>query len=245
MKKDEKDSITVYWAPAVAPVDGSWDLLYPEPTNLYSDLMSDKNPNRGLTSYLLCPAASNKFKRTYVITQPHDSSYFYDFTDEKNPIIAPTSKMSIGCEIKRAPTVKAGPTVEFYLRYIFFAEESVNARFTPPMFHPAKHTNYGTTVPGDFDIGSWFRPFPLEMQLWGNSGEIKFKEGEPLFYVEFDTDREIVLKRFSFTQELHNYAKHCVTFYNQEYSLIKRYNQFRRTKMNDLVLKEIKKNCIN
>ena len=100
------------------------------------------------------------------------------------------------------------------------------------MFHPAKHTNYGTAVPGDMNIGSWFRPYPLEMQLWGNSGEIKFQENEPLFYVEFDTDKDIILKRFNFNQNLHNYAKHCTTFYNQEYSLIKRYNQFKRTKMN-------------
>ena len=245
MKKDNKNPLIVYWAPAVAPIDGSWDLLYPEPTNLYSDLMSDKNENRGLTNYLLCPSASSKFKKTYVITQPHDSSYFYDFTDKENPIIHPTSKMHIGCEVKRPATIKAGPTVEFYLRYIFFAEEPVSARFTPPMFHPAKHTNYGTCVPGTMDIGSWFRPYPLEMQLWGQSGEIKFKENEPLFYLELDTDREIILKRFQFTEKLHNYAKHCVTFYSQEYSLLKRYNQFKATKMNDLVLKEIINNTID
>jgi len=244
MKKEDKEPLVVYWAPAIASSDGKWDLLYPEPTNLYLDLMSEKNPNRGLTSYLLCPVASKKFKNTFVITQPHDSSYFYDFTDSDNPIVSPTSKMSIGCEVKRPATIKSGPTLEFYLRYIFFSEESLNARFTPPMFHPAKHTNYGTAVPGTMDVGSWFRPYPLEMQLWGQSGEIKFEEDEPLFYVEFDTDREIVLKRFNFTEDLHNYAKHCVTFYSQEYSLLKRYNQFKRTKMNELILKEIKNNVL-
>ncbi len=245
MKKENKKSLVVYWAPAVALENGSWDLLYPEPTNLYSNLMSDKNPNRGLTTYLLCPSASRKFKQTYVITQPHDSSYVYDFTDVNFPIITPTSKMHIGCEVRRPSSIKAGPTVEFHLRYIFFSEESLNARFTPPMFHPAKHTNYGTSVPGNMDIGSWFRPYPLEMQLWGQSGEIKFQEDEPLFYVEFDTEREIILKRFTYTDKLRSYAHHCVTFYNQEYSLIKRYNQFKRTKMNELVLKEIKENCID
>ena len=207
--------------------------------------MSDKNPNRGLTNYLLCPSASRKFKKSYMITQPQDSSYFYDFTDKDNPVIAPLTQRALNCNVVRPSTINAGPTIEFALRYIFFAEESLNARFTPPMFHPAKHTKYGTTIPGDMDIGSWFRPFPLEMQLWGDSGEINFEEGEPLFYVEFDTEREIILKRFSFDQELHNYSKHCVSFYNQEYSLIKRYNRFKITKMNEMVLKANKEKTPN
>jgi hypothetical protein len=240
-----KEPLVVYWAPAVDINDGSWDLLYEEPVNLYSYLMSDKNPNRGLTNYLLCPSASRKFKKSYMITQPMDSSYFYDFTDKEKPVIAPLTQGALNCNVIRPSTINAGPTIEFSLRYIFFAEESLNARFTPPMFHPAKHTKYGTTIPGDMDIGSWFRPFPLEMQLWGDSGEINFEEGEPLFYVEFDTEREIILKRFSFDQELHNYAKHCVSFYNQEYSLIKRYNRFKVTKMNEMVLKAIKENTLD
>ena len=240
-----KEPLVVYWAPAVDINDGSWDLLYAEPVNLYSYLMSDKNPNRGLTNYLLCPSASRKFKKSYMITQPQDSSYFYDFTDKDNPVIAPLTQRALNCNVVRPSTINAGPTIEFALRYIFFAEESLNARFTPPMFHPAKHTKYGTTIPGDMDIGSWFRPFPLEMQLWGDSGEINFEEGEPLFYVEFDTEREIILKRFSFDQELHNYSKHCVSFYNQEYSLIKRYNRFKITKMNEMVLKAIKENTLD
>ena len=28
MKKEDKEPLVVYWAPAIAPADGKWDLLY-------------------------------------------------------------------------------------------------------------------------------------------------------------------------------------------------------------------------
>ena len=240
-----KEPLVIYWAPAVDPEQGEWNLMYPEPTNLYKDLMDDKNPNRGLTSYLLCPAASQKFKKTWSIGFPMDAEYTYDFTDIDVPVMEATTKEYVSFSVLRPHTINAGPTVEFAYNYIFFAEEPVNAVFTPPMFHKAKYTNYASTVPGNFDIGKWFRGFPMEVQVWGNKGTIKFEQDEPVFYVEFDTDRDVILKRFKYTTELANYSKHCRTFYNQEYSLDRRYDQFQKTKTDKLILKAIKENTLD
>ncbi len=238
-----KDELIIYWASAVPPEHGNWSLLYHEPEILYDNLMKQKNKFRGLNNYLLCPAAASTFKKTVVAQFPHDASYKYDFTDGKEEVV-PTSKQYINFNIKRAPTISVGPTVEFSMSYSFFCEEEINAKFTPPMFHPPKHTKYATVVPGRFNIGSWFRPYPLEMQFWNNSGEVIFEEHEPLFYVEFETDRPIKLQRFVFTDELQALQTHCIKYYSQEYSLLRRYAQFKKSGMNKLVLHEIKKNLV-
>ena len=238
-----KDPVIIYWAPAVPPSYGNWSLLYHEPENLYNSLMDIKNPNRGLNNYLLCPAAAGTFKKTVVVRFPHDASYRYDFTNNKNEMSA-TSKQYINFNVKRAPTINVGPTVEFSMAYSFFCEEEIYARFTPPMFHPPKHTKYATVIPGQFNIGSWFRPYPIEMQFWGNSGEVIFEEDEPLFYVEFETDRPIVLKRFIFTEELNSLQSHCIKYYSREYKLSRRYDRFKKSGMNKLVAHEIKKNLV-
>ncbi len=244
LQKNTNNELTVYWASAVPPTHGNWTMLYSEPKNLYKMLMDQRNPEREINNYLLCPAASGDFKKTFVTLFPHDASYKYNF-ENGNQEIFPTSKEYINFNIKRNPTVLQGPTVEFSMAYSFFCEEDLIARFTPPMFHQPKHTRYATVVPGSFNIGSWFRPYPLEMQLWNNSGEIFFEENEPLFYVNFETERPIKLKRFVFTEEIHALQTHCIKYYSQEYSLTKRYNTFKKSDMHKLVLHEIKKNLID
>ena len=110
--------------------------------------------------------------------------------------------------------------------------------------HIGNALKHKVSVPGRFNIGSWFRPYPLEMQFWNNSGEVIFEEHEPLFYVEFETDRPIKLQRFVFTDELQALQTHCIKYYSQEYSLLRRYAQFKKSGMNKLVLHEIKKNLV-
>ncbi len=115
------------------------------------------------------------------------------------------------------------------------------------MFRP-QYMNYGTSVPGAFDISKWFRPHVFEVQMWEKAGTFKIKEGEPLFTVEFITDRPIVFKKFAMSEALVKYADSCVDshkFFGRWLGLPKKYKIFQDTKMDKLILKEIKNNLVD
>jgi hypothetical protein len=108
--------------------------------------------------------------------------------------------------------------------------------------------NYGTSVPGAFDISQWFRPHVFEVQMWDQVGTFIVKEGEPLFTIEFITNRPIVLKKFAMSEALVKYSDSCVDsykFFGQWIGLAKKYKIFKNTKMDKLILKEIKNNLVD
>jgi hypothetical protein len=117
----------------------------------------------------------------------------------------------------------------------------------PPMFHEPRYTTYGTIVPGEFDIGCWFRPFNVEIQLWKPAGELVIEEGEPLFYMQLQTEKKVVLKRFKTDNELIAYAlsgAESPNKYGKRLPLVDRYKRFKETSMRELVLQGIEKNLI-
>jgi hypothetical protein len=244
------DQVNVYWAPAVSlNSDEPWlaaggQFPYQNPKSLQSELMQEKNPNRGPSTFLSCPAAASTFSRTVVFKNNRACSYDYDLTDLQNLKITPNEERYLNCTIRRPPALNKKPTIEFQLRWIFFSDEPLNMSITPPMFHPPKYTRYATAVPGQYDIGRWFRPFIFEVQAWEPKGKIYFEENEPLFYATFDTDKKINLQRFTFSDTLLQYSTQCATYFTNEQSMDKRYELFDSVSMSNLVLQEIKNNLI-
>lgn len=239
----------VYWAPAYV-VQDDWrsahgGLVYPDPKNLHSVLMKEKNKDRGPISFLSCPAATTTFANTAVFFNSMDCSYKYDLSGNVEPFITPNEASYLNCAVKRNPTLVNKPTIEFQLYYVFFSETPLTMRITPPMFHQPKYTKYATAVPGQFDIGRWFRPFVFEVQMWEPKGELVFESQEPLFYASFDTTNTVKLQKFSYTPELSKQAGSCVNFYKNEMSLDKRYELFDQSSLREQILRDIKNNLIS
>ena len=245
-----KKTLEVYWSPNFlrALDEENWNMLYPEPTSLFSELMRDKAPERGVASYLSCPSVGGRvLKNIFVFRNPIESQYMYDFTDPNAQIFTPVSNTFISFEQERPRSILQGPTITFHLQYNLFAEEPVMMSFTPPYFHRPKSMMYGAVTPGKMDIGRWYRPLNVEMQLWENKGIVKFEENEPLFYIEIDTDKEVILKRFKCTSELNAISKHCIAYTHwmgRSVPLEKRYEKFVKAKTDKLVLQEIRKNLV-
>lgn len=222
-------------------------MLYPNPKNMFLELLSNKKEDAGNATYLSCPASSNKFKNTYIFSNALESKYSYDFTNNQQ-IINPISKDYLNYSIPRPPTTNTGPLIQIHLGYIFFSDEPLVATFTPPMFHKPQYTNYGSVCPGDYDIGQWYRPYPLEIQMWDNKGEFYLKYGEPIFYVEFKTDKKINLVRYTMNNKLYSLSAHCVdstNYWGRGLPLIERYRRFKSASMREIILKEIKNNLID
>jgi hypothetical protein len=247
--KMSKDPITVYWAPAINNDNTHPDfgLLYSSPKQLFSNLRERKAEKTDSASIFSCPAFSELTKSTVVFNSPMSCSYEFDSTDTSNPTIKATTKNLIGARYVRPPYLQDGPILHFQLYYIFFATEPVEALFTSPYFHKPQHTKYGSVTPGKFDIGQWFRPYNFEVQMWNMKGEFHLKEQEPMFYVEFKTDRPIILKQFNNTQELLRISDACVAttdMFGRGQTLLSRYFRFRDTGMKQRTLKLIENNII-
>jgi len=236
--------ITIYWAPATT--DQSWNLMYDEPTNLYSELIKEKDPLSKKSSFFSCPVVSGRMKNTFIFKNNIRTVCNYDFTNKDNPIVE--SKEGIGANFYKHSGLKDGAYINFSISWIFFSEEPITAFLNTPMMHRPKYLKNGVFPFGGYEINKWFRPFNAEMQMWDTKGTIVIEEDEPLFYLELLTDRPIILKRFKMSDELIKYAQGCVGApknYGFNLPLIDRYKRFLSTKTDKLVLKEIKKNIID
>lgn len=247
MKKDE---LVIYWAPAVHPkIHNTKDasFLYNKPETLFQNMAKDKIRGTGKSmSMFNCPAVANKTQRTLVFTSPMSLNFTYE-NNGTNIDIQYSSPASMDVSLARDPEMRSGPYLMFNMEWIFFAEEPVQAFFTPPYFHKPKYTQYGSLIPGEFDVGRWFRPYVAEMLMWNNSGDFILEENEPLFYVEFKTDKKIKFKQFNFTPEIRRYSQACVdstVMFGFGQTLLNRYNRFGKIGLREKILKEIKKEII-
>lgn len=246
-----QEEIDVYWGPVTnheISFGQDWNMLYPDPVNLFLELQKQKTKDAGTANYFSCPATQKRLKNTYVFKNTLKTSIAYDFTDGlEGSVIEPLTENYIAYSIERAPTIAAGPLINFQLYYSFFAEESLTMSFTPPVMSRPMYTQYGTVVGGEFDIGQWFRPLAIEIQMWDKKGEFHLEEDEPLFYVEFKTDKKVNLKRFRFNAALYAYQKACSSdtkTFGRGTPMIKRYERFKQSRMRDLILKEVKQNLL-
>lgn len=251
MKNEEV--INIYWAPRSTyedPGAGEWNMLYPEPTTLFSELQAKRSRYAGDDTFFSCPATNDKYRKTYVFRNELESSYAFDYTNEDPGLnyFKNTSDTYITYNIMRPPTITDGPMVNLSLYYSFFADQPLEAVFTPPMMHKPQYTQYGTCIPGQFDIGQWFRPYPMEIQMWNMKGELHIKSGEPLFYVEFKTSKKIKFHRYKMDGTIASYlysGANSKAQWGPGFSLLERYKRFNQSRMNDLILMEIKKNLLD
>lgn len=245
----EKEVINVYWSPGYeknpqSPND--WSMLYPEPITLYDDLFKNRNSEAKTDSFFTCPATRSLFKKTLVFRSALHSEHEYDFTDGKQ-IINPISKTYYNLFPTRTQNLTTGPLLLLSMAYLMFADKPLLASFSSPTFNKTEYLKYGSPVPGEFDIGQWFRTYNLEFQMWEQSGKLKININDPLFYVKFNTDKEIILHRFNLNDKLWNYVDHCI---NDKFSfgffrpLNERYKRFQAARLSDSILTEIKKNLV-
>jgi hypothetical protein len=247
MGKKDKEPINIYYTQNCDETGNiDWNFLYPTPKTLFSELIEERKNPKNTASYFLCPAVASKFKKILVFRSPTKNSYEYG-TDETGFYIMPTIEPYININQIREEALDNKPTFVASLNYLFFADSPVDLFFTPPYFHEPKHTKYGACIPGEFDIGQWFRPYAFEFQTWSKKGEFHFEENEPLLYAEFKTDRPIIFHRFIMTSQLQKYKEANIQSFNifgRFQTLQEKYKKFKQVGYREKILTEIKKNLI-
>lgn len=232
--------------------------MYEKPKTLYSELLQyrmlgDNKPElQKRKTAFACPAFSEKFKKSLVIKNPFNCSYDYsynpeyDYTDERQ-IIKPKTPTWINAEYTRPQGFIFGPSIAISLRHMFFADSPLKITLCAPFFHEPKHIKYGTIIPGSFDIGQWFRPLNIELQMWKQSGELVLEKDEPMYYLLFETDKPILLHRFILNEQLLKFSSATTKMgglFGQNFNLLERYKKFNAIGLREKILTEIKKTLI-
>ena len=232
-------TVTVYWANFSVPeAQESMILLNLPPEKLMKDFFKNKAGDDSRT-YVRCPATQSFMKNTYFARFPVD----LDVTFENGVAHGERS----GLFMKRKQDFQDKISTDIDYQWIFFAEESLEVEVLPPFGHKTEASQYGMIAMGGFDIGQWFRPVTANHILWEGETRFKAKEGEPMFYLRFKTNKQVILKPFYVTEKIYKLASSNVGFaryYKEGLSLAQRYERFKITKMRDMVLKEIKANLI-
>jgi hypothetical protein len=241
--------INVYIAYGV-PVGSDWTYMYQKPETLFNLMYKDKaKTENGALTYFSCPAMADKMKKILVFKNTVPGSVAYDFRDGKKDLSSLTKEhVNVYVTENRTPAINIGPTLTFGMSYNVFADEPLPVYFTPPFFEKPGYTQDATILPGEFDVGSWFRPYHFEVQTWSDHGTLTLKENEPIFYAEFKTDKKIKLQRFVMTEEIQKLVTANVNswkLFGVGQSLLQRYKRFKDYGMREKVLTEIKKNLID
>lgn len=169
----------------------------------------DSRMRAGNHRYKLCPATRDLARNTFIITAPFDAHFFLD-ADKRTIEFAGTSKQSFEFFNMRAEQYGTTDQPIMSINYfqLFVSQhENVELTMTAPWFEDGAAAF--KIVPGRFNIGKWWRPLDVAMQLSGRQQEVKIKQGDVLFYVSFSTgnpDDVIELKEISVTKELQDFC---------------------------------------
>lgn len=242
MAKEEE--IIVYWGPCYESGPNEiidWNMFYEDPVELLPELKKTKDKNAGQQSILYCPAFNDNYKNTFVFKNVVDSKFTYNHENSKWEI---SNKYQIHPAIEMRPSyVENRKPLILSMIWLFAAEESLEMEIMAPYLHQTEASKYGVLATGRFDIGSWYRPIHADYLLWEGVDRLYVKEQDPFFYVRFNTDKKVILKRFANTPEIY---KHTVSNVETKYlfgktpSLDKLYKYFTKTRTKDIMLQKIK-----
>jgi hypothetical protein len=247
-----KEPIVVYWAPEATIKKEHQQIML---ENSLKPVMFDiqkrrnknyfgkpENPEEPLGNfYHMCTALHELTKNMFYIKAPFDVNIEFD----DNGIIKP-DQMYSGWFKNRVTSLTGGVAADFDFNYMLFCEESLNISVTPPYLHQTSQPEYGFVSSVKWDIGSWFRPIVIIYQLWENKKNIYFNKEEPIAYIKFETDRDIVFKEYKITDTILNISDTCLNhkFIVPFEPLEKLYKKFTQTSIKKRLLYEIKNNLV-
>jgi len=246
---NEKETLTVYWAPAqFIAADESWNMLYSEPENILAKFMRDKKPGADMA---MCPSVKGLMKNTFALSSNLNDQLIVDplviarEPEKRNRPLAGQSKISFFVE--RSTSFEGYANISYNLKWLFFSEEPVEMKLTAPYFPATALCEGALFSPGRMNVGLWYRALSLDWHIPLTTTEINIKEGQELAYVEFETDKKVILKRYTLSSALAHMAvesSRVPWIYEKNLPLAKRYEMAKKANVSQLVLNEIKKNLV-
>jgi hypothetical protein len=210
--------------------------------NCLVDLQNKRTSNSNPANFLSCPSVRSSWQNVWMFGADNDLILEYDFDGVKelngNPVI-----------MSREPHLEETNIFDLLKVSYFFSDQPLRIKVTAPYFHDVKYQKYGTFIGGVFDIGRWYRPVNAEIITWKESGTVKFRGGDPMFYAEFLTEEKVTLVRHRHTDLLEYLSNALVnspfqTPKNFQGTLDSRYEAFDRSDYRAAILEEIQANLL-
>jgi len=247
-----KEPIIVYWAPEASVEKEHQQIML---KNYLSPVMLDIQKRRnkkyfGMPNlsdgfngnyYHMCTALHELTKNLFYIKAPFDVNVDFDDSGKIKD-----GQMYFRWFKNRVTSIEDAVSADFLINYMFFCEEPLNVSITPPYLHQTSQPEYGFVASVKWDIGSWFRPFIIIYQLWENKKSIYFKQDDPIAYLKFETDRDIIFKEYRVNETILNIAGSCLQHkvVLPLEPLTKLYERFTQTSLKKRLLHEIKNNLV-
>ena len=231
----------VYWSHLASEYKHpTINLLQNVPKKLLQNLA--KNKHSFTRAYTNCIALHNQMSNTFYVEFPFDIDIEIE---DKNNI---NGNKSDWFNRNQVDHFVDRQTADLDMGWFFYSPEPLELEILPPFAHKTEASKHGVVAHGSFDIGQWFRPIKATHILWEGINKFKAKENDPILYAKFHSKKQIILKQFIPTDKLLSYADACTNYSDVKYfkiSLKKRYDQFKISNMQKMVLKEIQNNLVD
>ena len=133
--------------------------------------------------------------------------------------------------------------IQFKFNEWVFSDKSLNMSLVPCYMSKNNFTESSIFLPGTYNINKWFRP--INCGFIQTKKYIEIKEGDPLYYIKFETEEPLKITPFRMTDRLQELSDYCsmVKGRKKGKNLAYLYEKF-TNKIQKTVLKEIKKSII-
>ena len=248
-----KNTLVVYWTPAsyISDVE-SWATLYREPVSIFSSLRSLKSDAK--TNLFICPAMKDGLKNVFslnsALNDTHDLPKEYLQSTNTLEITTPESIITGGkVSLLRArkSSLNGYSNLVYNMKWLFFSEEPVIAKITAPYVLSTRPAEGVIFASGQFDIGQWPRAISLDYHIPLETEKFIVKEDDPLFYIEIETNKNIIFKRSNMSSRLNHLCAESSlspSRYGMFKSLKERYEMATKANVRQQVITEMKKNLI-
>ena len=158
-------------------------------------------------SLLRCPAFTEHLKNTFLVNAVVD----YELILEKERIYSPLRDQDFFDRWVRVRDVKEGACTFSAPQILFTSDKPLEMELKNATYHQNGFTDNATIIEGRYDIGRHFRPLESAF-LFKDSKKVTVKQGQPLYYVRFNTNEKIKLVPFQYTLDIRNLVENKFVF---------------------------------
>jgi hypothetical protein len=198
------------------------------------------------TDFTMCPSVTDFSRNLYAVKSPINLEFWWNGNTVE-------FENSYSEEFFRKIVVmrdaKGGSLSLRIAPYFFFCEENCDMQYSSPLMASNNFTTNCLVVPGQVNIGKWFRPTDHAFLIKEKNQKIKINKGDTIANVRFLTKEQITFKKFYFTDRCDEFFNKVVSYKQSQNNKLKdylstMYRDFENSKLKNLVLNEIKNNLM-
>jgi hypothetical protein len=175
--------------------DEEWKQLgFYAPEPVLKDII--KSRDKG-AEYLKCPAFQDYYKNCFLIKSPVDLTIKVENINGTKIITTKEYDQdffnkNVDARLDQNSTYSM---LSLKFHYVFFSDEPVMLEQLEATMHKTKMSNNINLITGTYDISKWIRVVEFAVEILDDKKPIVIKRGDPLYYVRFVTDKNVVLTR--------------------------------------------------